>query len=160
MDAFISVCPDGKPPSCLEYLRKFSGKELQGILKHYHENISGEKADLLMRTFAIFSHCQPKLQSQQLPSDSFLDHTACCTYKAVFFVNFEMQFGKMISEKYQILTFFSYTIILLLLLRNIMVICYKELLIKNWNHSSFFMRVISKLWSYVPLNYLFMFILK
>ena len=160
MDAFISVCPDGKPPSCLEYLRKFSGKELQGILKHYHENISGEKADLLMRTFAIFSHCQPKLQSQQLPSDSFLDHTTCCTYKAVFFVNFEMQFGKMISEKYQILTFFSYTIILLLLLRNIMVICYKELLIKNWNHSSFFVRVISKQWSYVPLNYLFMFILK
>ena len=131
MDAFISVCPDRKPPSCLEYLRKFSGKELQGILKHYHENISGEKADLLMRTFAIFSHCQPKLQSQQLPSDSFLDHTTCCTYKTVFFVNFEMQFGKMISEKYQILTFFSYTIILLLLLRNIMVICYKELLIKN-----------------------------
>ena len=33
--------------------------------------------------------------------------------------------------------FFSYTIILLLLLRNIMVICYEELLIEEWNYSSF-----------------------
>ena len=37
----------------------------------------------------------------------------------------------MILEKYEILTFFSYTITLLLLLRNMMVICYKELLIKD-----------------------------
>ena len=59
-------------------------KELQGIVKHCHENISGKKADLLMRTSAIFSHCQQKLQSQQLSSDSFMDHTTCCTYKAVF----------------------------------------------------------------------------
>ena len=84
MDEFISVCPNGKPASCLEDLRKFSVKELQGILKHYHENVSGKKADLLMRTFAIFSRCQPKLQPQQLPSDSFMDHTTCCAYKAVF----------------------------------------------------------------------------
>ena len=84
MDEFISVCPDGKPALCLEDFRKFSVKELQGILKHYHENISEKKADLLMRTFAIFSRCQPKLQSQQLPSDSFTDNTICFTYKAVF----------------------------------------------------------------------------
>ena len=83
MDEFISVCPDGKPASCLEDFRKVSVKELQGILKHYHENISGKKAGLEMRTFAIFSCCQPKLQSQQLPSDPFMDHTNCCTYKAV-----------------------------------------------------------------------------
>ena len=49
-------------------------------MKTYQE----KKADLLMRTFAIFSRCQPKLQSQQLPSDLFMDHTTCCTYKAVF----------------------------------------------------------------------------
>ena len=69
MDGFISVCLDGKPTSCFEDFRNFSVKELQGILKHYHENISGKKADLLMRTFAIFSRCY---------------HTTCCTYKAVF----------------------------------------------------------------------------
>ena len=47
-----------------------------------------------MRTFSIFSHCQPKLQSQQLPSDSFMDHTTCCTYKAVFSRELSNAIGK------------------------------------------------------------------
>ena len=51
-----------------------------------------------------------------------------------FLVNSQMQFGKMILEKYQ--TFLNYTIMLLLLLRNIMVICYKDFLIEDWNHSN------------------------
>ena len=84
MDEFISVCPNGKPASCLEDLRKFSVKELQRILKFYHENIFGKKADLLMKAFPISSRCQPKLQSLQLPSGSFVDHNTCCNYKAVF----------------------------------------------------------------------------
>ena len=84
MDEFISVCPNAKPASCLENFRKFSANELQGILKQYHENIPRKKADLLMRTFAIFCCVQPKLQSQKLPSDSFMYHTTCCSYKAVF----------------------------------------------------------------------------
>ena len=42
------------------------------------------KADLLMKAFAIFCRFQPKLQSQKLPSDSFMDHTTCCTYETVF----------------------------------------------------------------------------
>ena len=42
-------------------------------------------------------------------------------------VNSQMEFGKLISDKYQISTFFSYTIILLVLMRNIMMICYEEL---------------------------------
>ena len=37
-----------------------------------------------MRTFAICCGFQPELPSQQLPSDSFIDLTACCIYKAVF----------------------------------------------------------------------------
>ena len=79
MDEFIPVSPNGKPALCLEDLRKFSVKELQGKLKHYHENISEKKTDLLMRIFVIFCCYQPKLQSQQLPSDSLMDHTTCCT---------------------------------------------------------------------------------
>ena len=39
-------------------------------------------------------------------------------------------------------------------------ICYEELLIKDWNRSGVFMRIISKQWNYVLLNYLFMLILK
>ena len=84
MDEFISVCPKVKPASCLEDFRKFSVKKLQEILKHCHENILGKTADLLMRTFAIFCCFEPKLHSQQLPIDSFMDHTICCTYNAVF----------------------------------------------------------------------------
>ena len=157
---FISVCPNGKQASCLENFRKFSVKALQGILKHCHEKISGKKEDLLMKIFVIFCRCQPKLQSQQLPSDSFMDHTTYCTFKILFSCILSNAIWKMTLEKYQILNFFSNTIILLLFLRNTMVICYEDLFIKDWNHSSFFMRVISKQWSYVPLNYLFMFILK
>ena len=83
MEEFISICLNGKPASWLEYFRKFSVKELPGILKHYNENISGKKLDLLMRNFAISCRFKPKLQSQQLLSDSFTDHATCCTYKAV-----------------------------------------------------------------------------
>ena len=62
-----------------------------------------------MRTFAIFCHFQPKLQPQQLLSDSHMDHTTCLTYKAVFSpVNSQIQFEKIILVKYQILTFFNY----------------------------------------------------
>ena len=34
-----------------------------------------------MGTFSIFSYSQLKSQSQQFPSDSFMDHTICCSYK-------------------------------------------------------------------------------
>ena len=39
------------------------------------------KGDFLMGTFSIFSYSQLKSQSQQFPSDSFMDHTICCSYK-------------------------------------------------------------------------------
>ena len=84
MDKFISVCPNEKPASCLERFRKFPVKELQEILKHYRENILGKKVDHLMKIFTIFCRFQPKLQTQQLPSDSFMDHTICFTYKVAF----------------------------------------------------------------------------
>ena len=74
MDEFISY---------VQMERTFSSvKELQGILKHCHENISG-KAYFLMRIFAIFCYFQTKSQSEQLQSDSFMNHSTCSTYKAV-----------------------------------------------------------------------------
>ena len=107
MDKFISISPNGKPASSLEDFRQFSVKELQGILKHYHENISGKKADLLMRIFAIFCHFQPKLQSQQLPLDLFVDHTTCCTYKAVLSCELSNAIWKNGIREIQILIFFQ-----------------------------------------------------
>ena len=91
---------------------------------------SGEKADLLMITFAIFCRFQLKLQSQQLPSNSFMDHTTCYTYKAVI----SRELSNAIWQNDREITnfdFLNYTITLLLLLRNKMVLCYKELLIKD-----------------------------
>ena len=76
-----------------------------------------------MRTFAIFCCFQIKLKAQQLPQDSFMDHTTCCTYRVVFDRELSSAIWQSaILDKYQNLTFFSCTIIFLLLLRNIMVI--------------------------------------
>ena len=68
MNEFFSVFPNGKPASCLEDLKKFSVKELLG-----------KKGPL---PFFVVNN---QSQSQQLPLDSFMDHTTCCTYKAAFF---------------------------------------------------------------------------
>ena len=54
MDGFILVCPNRKQTSCLENLRKFSVKELSGMLKYCNENISGKRENLLMGTFTTF----------------------------------------------------------------------------------------------------------
>ena len=62
MDKFMSVYPHEKPALRLEDFRKFSLKEHQGILKHYHENIS-QKTHLLLRAFIIFCHFQSKSES-------------------------------------------------------------------------------------------------
>ena len=43
MNEFVSVCSNGKPASDLEDFRKFSVKEIQGILKHEHENIGNKR---------------------------------------------------------------------------------------------------------------------
>ena len=53
MAKFISVYPNRNPESWLKNVLKISLKELQGILKHYHENTSGKKANLLMRTLVF-----------------------------------------------------------------------------------------------------------
>ena len=68
-------------------------KKLQGIAKHYNENI-GKKSDALMRNFAIFCCFQPKLYSQLLPSDSFMDHTTFSIYKTFFTCEISRLFWK------------------------------------------------------------------
>ena len=130
-DEFISVCPNGKSSSCLEKLRKFSVKELQGILKHYYENISGKKQTFWWKPlpFSVVAN-----QSYSLKSCNEIHLwiiLLVAIMKQFFLINSQTQFWKMISKKYQTLIFLSYTIILLLLLRNIMLICYEKLLIKD-----------------------------
>ena len=62
MVKFISIGPYGKLASCLGF-RKHLVKELPGILKHYNENISGNKTYLLMRTCVVFCSFQSKIVS-------------------------------------------------------------------------------------------------
>ena len=62
MDEFTSVCPYGKPATCLEDFRKFSVKDFQGILKHYNENIR-KKSKHSDENLCHFCRFQPKFQS-------------------------------------------------------------------------------------------------
>ena len=55
------------------------------------------------------------------------------TYKAVFLLNFQMQFGTIILEKQANFSFLEPYLYF-----NIMVICYEELLIKDCKHSIFY----------------------
>ena len=54
MDQFISTLPKGKSVTCLENLGSFSVKELKNVLVSYREKLSGAKADLVLRVYALF----------------------------------------------------------------------------------------------------------
>ena len=58
MDVFKSFLPEGKTVHCLEDLGSLTVAELKAILKQYKEKKSGNKADLILRTFAVF--CRAK----------------------------------------------------------------------------------------------------
>ena len=58
MDVFKSFLPEGKTVDCLEDLGALTVAELKAILKQYKEKKSGNKADLILRTFAVF--CRAK----------------------------------------------------------------------------------------------------
>ena len=121
---------------------KFTLKEIQGILRHYYENISGKKSDLLIRNFAI-----PFVASDQSCSVNSSHQIRLwiillvALIKLFFLVNSQMQFGKIISAKYQMLPFSTLPLFVVItekcngdLLRRA---CYKRL--KSF---SFFTRVI------------------
>ena len=54
MDQFRSLLPEGKTVACLEDLSSLRVKDLKHILTAFKEKISGVKADLLLRVYAIF----------------------------------------------------------------------------------------------------------
>ena len=85
MDEFQSLLPEGKVVECLEDLGSLTVVELKNLLKRYKEKTSGVKADLVLRTFAIF--CRPKnfeTQSRDLPDEeSLICHEKDFTYEAL-----------------------------------------------------------------------------
>ena len=101
-----------------------------------------------MPFFAIFF--QSKLESQQFPSDSLMNHTTYCTYKAAFLISNAI-WKNYIREIPNVNVFQLY--------HYCVVITEKysgDLLQRTSNNRlrlfEFSMRVISKQWCYVPLN--------
>ena len=75
METFTSLLPQGKVVDCLEDLGELTVKELKSILKQYKEKTTGNKADLVLRTFAIFSRAKKfnsHAESDPPNSESFL----------------------------------------------------------------------------------------
>ena len=55
MDQFIKLLPDGKSVTCLDDLPSLKLSELKKSLFSYNEKVSGNKANLVLRTYAVFS---------------------------------------------------------------------------------------------------------
>ena len=58
MDQFIKLLPDEKSVSCLHDLLSLKVNELKKILYSYIEKVSGNNADLVLRTYAVFSRAR------------------------------------------------------------------------------------------------------
>ena len=58
MDQFIKLLPDEKSVTCLDDLLSLKVSELIKILCSYNEKVSGNKADLVLRTYAVFSRAK------------------------------------------------------------------------------------------------------
>ena len=68
MDAFNAVCPEGKSVSSVDDLKAFTVADFKKILRAYKEKVSGCKADLLLRVYAIFCRLSPQSQSAEVTS--------------------------------------------------------------------------------------------
>ena len=88
MEEFQSLLPEGKVVECLEDLGSLTVAELKSILKRYKEKTSGVKADLVLRTFAVF--CRAKTFS--VHSEDFLDESSLlCHEKEYTYEAFHQQ---------------------------------------------------------------------
>ena len=54
MEQFQALLPEGKSVACLEDLSSLRVKDLKVVLAAFNEKISGVKADLLLRVYAVF----------------------------------------------------------------------------------------------------------
>eukprot|EP00795_Rhopilema_esculentum_P005752 gene5752-11022_t len=68
MDQFQSLLPHGKSVNCLDDLGSLSVKKLKNILLSYRGKVSGVKADLILRVFAIYSRLER--QEKGIPSSA------------------------------------------------------------------------------------------
>ena len=78
MDEFQSLLPKGKFVECLEDLGSLKVAEVKNVLKRYKEKTTGVKADLVLRTFAIF--CRAKNFNKE-PEDVVDESSLICHEK-------------------------------------------------------------------------------
>ena len=85
MDQFKSLLPEKKSFRCLDDLRMLTVKELNAILAAYKEKMSGSKADLILRAYAILSRIQKK-EDDNLSSATQVQapNEDQCTYEEIF----------------------------------------------------------------------------
>ena len=86
MDKFESLVPQGISINCLEDLGCLKVKDLKKILAAYKEKVSGGKADLVSRVYAIFSRVTSHSAAISDVSISSVDDTLVnsFTYDAIF----------------------------------------------------------------------------
>eukprot|EP00794_Sanderia_malayensis_P016367 gene16367-biopygen12059 len=86
MDEFTALLPKEKTVDCLEDLSALTVKELKHILVQYREKTSGVKADLVLRTYAVF--CRAKNYDSSfnniLSESSLLCHEKDFTFDAMY----------------------------------------------------------------------------
>eukprot|EP00795_Rhopilema_esculentum_P003910 gene3910-15230_t len=81
--SFNSFIPEGKSVTCLEDLGSLTVKELKNILLPYNEKVSGNKADLILCTYAVFS--RTKRASTNEAGKVMLDKdNPSCTYNEIY----------------------------------------------------------------------------
>ena len=86
MDKLESLVPQGISINCLEDFGCLKVKDLKKILAAYKEKVSGGKADLVLRVYAIFSRVTSHYAAISDVSTSSVDDTLVnsFTYDAIF----------------------------------------------------------------------------
>ena len=77
MEQFLALLPDGKTVSGLEDLSSLRVVDLKKILKAFKSNLSGVKADLILRAYAVY--CRLSTTSpidSDVPVDADVDMNA------------------------------------------------------------------------------------
>ena len=80
----MSLLPEGKTVDCLKDFSKLNVRNLKEILVRYDEKISGVKADLILRAYAIFSRLKNRMHNDLSATQQELDrYEELCTYEEI-----------------------------------------------------------------------------
>ena len=80
MNQFIKLLSDEKSVTCLDDLLSLKVSELKKILCSYNEKVSGNKVDLVLRTYAVFSRAK---ENSSAALSRYMD-SSICKYHEVY----------------------------------------------------------------------------